>query len=286
MTVMEEITEGSLPDVGFFEMDRLDIDGVEAHALGHGMAGTKGLEIFGPHERHDEVLDAILSAGEAYGIRQLGAKAYKTGKIGSGWFLGPVPAIYTGEEMRDYREWLDADGMEGTLSIGGSFAAPDIEDYYMTPFGTGQGHLIEFDHEFVGREALEAMIEEPTRERVTLVWDDDDVIDVFASLFREGKTRKFIDIPDTASRWSETHYDAVKKDGEVVGVSKYPGYLYYAREMLSLAAIDEEHSTPGTEVVMEWGDRTGKRRVERHEPTEIGATVAPSPYVRGGRTDI
>jgi vanillate/3-O-methylgallate O-demethylase len=285
LDVLGDVTDGGLPEIGFFEMDRLRIDGVDVYALGHGMAGSAGLEIFGPYERHDDVLESILAAGESDGIRQLGSKAYKTGKIGSGWFLGPVPAIYTGEELREYREWLDVDGMEASMSIGGSFASTDIADYYITPFATGQAHLIAYDHEFVGRAALEAMDEEPTRERVTLVWDDDDVVDTYASLFAEGAIHKFIDLPDTASRWSETHYDAVRKDGELVGISKYPGYLYYTREMLSLAAVDEAYSEPGTEVVMEWGERTDKRRVERHEPTDIRATVAPSPYVRGGRIE-
>lgn len=283
--VLEQVIDGGLPEIRFFAMDRLQIDGVDVYALGHGMAGSTGLEIFGPYDHHDEVLEKILDAGEAYGIRQLGSKAYKTGKIGSGWFLGPVPAIYEHEELRPYREWLDADSMEASMSIGGSLASADIEDYYMTPYGTGQGHLIEFDHEFVGREALAAMVDDPTRERVTLVWDDEDVIDVYASLFAEGETNKFIDLPDTASRWSETHYDAVRNDGDLIGVSKYPGYLYYTREMLSLAAVDERYSEPGTEVVMEWGDSTNKRRVECHEPTEIRATVARSPYVRGGRIE-
>jgi len=286
LDVMEEVVDGGLPHIPFFQMDTIEINGVETYALSHGMAAMPGLEIFGPHEYHDEVLDEIFDAGEQYGIRQLGSKAYKTGKIGSGWFVANVPAIYDHEDMAGYREWLDADCREASLSLGGSYDSDDITDYYMTPMERGQGHMVDFDHDFVGREALEETIDEQERERVTLVWDSEDVVDVYASLFREGATDKFVDIPDVANQWSSIHYDKILKDGEVVGISKYPGYLVYEREFLSLATVDVEYSDPGTEVTFVWGDQTDKRRVERHEPVEIDATVAEAPYVKGGRREM
>ena len=285
LDVMEEVVDDSLPEIPFFAMDTVQINGVEMFALSHGMAATPGLEIFGPQEHHDEVLDDILAAGQEYDIRQMGTRAYKTGKIGSGWFVAAVPAIYEHDDLEGYREWLSADSMEAQLSIGGSYASDDITDYYMTPMEQSKAHMIDFDHEFVGREALEGMIDEQQRERVTLVWNAEDVVDVYASLFREGDTQKFINLPDVATQWSVMHYDTIHKNGEVVGLSKYPGYLYYEREMLSLATINREHSEPGTEVMFVWGDETEKRGVERHEPVEIRATVAPAPYVQGGRRD-
>jgi len=286
MDVMEEVIDHPLPDIPFFGMDTVEIEGVETYALGHGMAAMAGLEIFGPHEYHDEFLELILDAGEQYGIRQLGTKAYKTGKIGSGWFVAAVPAIYEHEDLAGYREWLGADSMEARLSIGGSYASGDITDYYMTPMEQGKANIISFDHDFVGREALEEKIDEPHRERVTLVWNSEDVVDVYASLFREGETNKFIDMPDVATQWSVCHYDEVRKNGETIGISKYPGYLAYEREMLSLAAVDPDYSDPGTEVTFVWGDETEKRNVERHEPVEVRATVAQAPYVRGGRESM
>ncbi|QCC49369.1 aminomethyltransferase family protein [Halobellus limi] len=282
--IMEEVVDGSLPEIPFFQMDTIEIDGVQTYALGHGMAAMPGLEIFGPYEAHDDVLEKILAAGEQYGIRRLGSKAYKTGKIGSGWFVMSVPAIYENDEMKGYREWLDIDTIEAQLSIGGSYVSDDITDYYMDPLERGWGPLIDFDHDFIGKEALQEMDQE--RERVTFVWNQEDVVDVYASLFREGETKKYIDLPDTANTWSKTHYDTVLKDGEHVGFSKYPGYLYYKREMLSLGTIDVEYSDPGTEVTFIWGDDSKKRGVERHQQTEIRATVAASPYVRGGRKDM
>ena len=153
--VMEEVVDGPLPEIPFFQMDTIEIDGVETFALGHGMAAMPGLEIFGPYEAHDDVLERILEVGAQYDIRRLGSKAYKTGKIGSGWFVMSVPAIYESDEMKGYREWLGTDTIEAQLSIGGSYVSEDISDYYMDPLERGWGPLIDFDHDFIGKEALE-----------------------------------------------------------------------------------------------------------------------------------
>jgi syringate O-demethylase len=51
--------------------------------------------------------------------------------------------------------------------------------------------------------------------------------------------------------------------------------------MLSLAMLDIQHSRPGTEVTLVWGEEGGgssKPTVERHVQTKIRATVAPVPY--------
>ena len=283
LSVLEEVVDNTLPEISFFGMDSIQINGAEIFALRHGMAGTLGLEIFGPYDCHDEVLNDILEAGQKYEIRQMGSKAYKTGKIGIGWFVMSVPAIYENEQLKEYREWLSDDSMEATLSIGGSYESENITDYYMTPMERGQANLIDFDHEFIGKAALEKMVDNQKRERVTLVWDVDAVVDIYASLFRDGETNQFIEMPDVATQWSDTHYDKILKEGEVVGISKYPGYLYTKREMLSLATINLEYSEPGTEVTFVWGDDTEKLSVERNEQVKVSATVAPSPYVQDGR---
>jgi vanillate/3-O-methylgallate O-demethylase len=286
LDAMDEVIDGGVPDISFFAMDTIQIDGHDAFALGHGMAATPGLEIFGPYEHHDEVLDDILTAGEEYGIRRLGSKAYKTGKIGSGWLVGPVPAIYESDEMRGYREWLEPDGTEASYSIGGSFVSEDVRDYYMTPMERGQGHLVSFDHEFVGREALEERIDDPARELVTFVWETADGLDVYASLFEEGDTKKYIDLPDPRNLGAKNQYDAVLKDGETVGLSISPKYDYNERAILSLCPIDSAYSEPGTEVTVVWGEEDVWRDSDmRHVQTEIDATVAPAPYLRG-REDL
>ena len=51
----------------------------------------------------------------------------------------------------------DGESYEAKASIGGSFVSANIEDYYLTPWDLGYGHFVKFDHDFIGREALEKM---------------------------------------------------------------------------------------------------------------------------------
>jgi syringate O-demethylase len=56
--------------------------------------------------------------------------------------------------------------------------------------------------------------------------------------------------------------------------------------MLTLAMLNNEHATPGTEVTFVWGEEGGgssKPTVERHKQLEIRATVAPVPYSEPAR---
>jgi glycine cleavage system aminomethyltransferase T len=180
--------------------------------------------------------------------------------------------------MKGYREWLPADGYEGMASIGGSFYSEDISDYYLTPYNLGYGRFVDFDHDFVGKEALAEIADNPRWEKVTLIWNGEDVTQVLKSLFQEGDTAKHVDLP--LSNYATLQYDKVSKDDEIVGVSTYAGYSYNERAMLSLACIDVGHSEPGTEVTVVWGEEgggTSKPTVERHVQTEIRATVAPVP---------
>ena len=138
--------------------------------------------------------------------------------------------------------------------------------------------MINFDHDFVGREAIEAEMENPRRRKVTLEWNGDDVVDVHRSLFEEGATKKYMQLPHPRS--GACPYDQVLVDGEPVGVSTDKSYVYQERSMLSLAVLDVEYAEPGTEVTIVWGEPEGSQnpKVADHEPTEIRATVHPVPY--------
>jgi len=228
------------------------------------------------------VREALVAAGEEFGMRQVGGRAYGSNTLESGWIPSPLPAVYTGEELRAYREWLPARGYEGLASVGGSFVSADIEDYYFTPWDLGYGTYVKFDHDFVGREALERLAEGPHRQKVTLALDDDDVTRTLGSMLGENGTRaKFIDWPNSV--YSMHPFDSVLVDGETVGVSTWIGYSPGEGKMLTLAVLDAEHAEPGTEVTFVWGEPDGGTRkptVERHVQTELRAIVSPVPYVQ------
>jgi glycine cleavage system aminomethyltransferase T len=281
--VMEKVTGKPTPDIRFFNMDVMTIAGRSVRALRHGMVGQPGWELFGPWEHGEEVRGAILEGGREFGIRQVGARAYPTTCLESGWIPSPLPAIYTGEEMKAYREWLKSTGYEATASLGGSFYSDNVADYYLTPYDLGYGPFVKFDHEFIGRKALEKM-DQQKRKKVTLVWNPEDIERACGSLFDKGDIAKYIDLP--LANYSTLPFDRVVKDGKTVGVSTYTGYTYNERAMLSLGVVDAQHSEVGTEVAVVWGEEkrgSSKPTVERHMQATIRATVASVPYTEVAR---
>ena len=282
--VIEKLNGGPIPDIKFFTMDVINIAGRKVRALRHGMAGAPGLEVWGPYEEREEIRAAIVNAGKEFGLREVGSRAYATNTLESGWIPSPLPAVYTGEKMKAYRQWLPAASYEGTGSLGGSFYSNNIEDYYMTPYALGYGPFVKFDHDFIGREALEKMAGKPQRKKVTFAWNSEDVEKVFASMFRPGEHYKYIDLP--LSNYTSASYDKVLGNGKTVGVSMFTGYSYNERSMLSLGAVDADIEI-GNEVKVVWGEEGGgsqKPTVERHKQIEIRAIVSPVPYSVVART--
>jgi syringate O-demethylase len=280
MQVIEKLLGGPAPELAFFHMTTVTIAGKRVRALRHGMAGQPGWELFGPWDEGEAVREAIVRAGEELGLRQVGGRAYSANTLESGWIPSPLPAIYTGDELRPYREWLPATGYEAMASIGGSLDSPDIEDFYFTPWDLGYGHYVKFDHDFVGREALERMAGDEHRRKVTLALDDEDVTRTIATMFRKRERAKFIDWPSAV--YAMHPYDKVTVDDEAVGVSTWIGYSANEGKMLTLAVLDPEHAEPGAEVTLVWGEPGGgsaKPTDEPHVQTEIRAIVSPVPYV-------
>ena len=145
--IIEKLNGGKLEQLKFFNMSTMNIAGKTVRTLRHGMSGAPGLEIWGPYEQQEEVRAAILVAGQEFGIVPCGSRAYPSNTLESGWIPSPLPAIYTGEALKAYRQWLPADGYEATGSIGGSFVSDKIDDYYLTPWELGYGQFIKFDHD-------------------------------------------------------------------------------------------------------------------------------------------
>jgi vanillate/3-O-methylgallate O-demethylase len=276
--VLKKLNGGDLPEIKFFNMGELTIAGHKVRALHHGMSGVPGLELFGPTAEGEDVRAAIVEAGKEFGLVQVGSRVYATNTLESGWIPCPLPAIFTGDDLKDYREWLPAQGYEGTGSLGGSYYSDDISDYYLTPWDLGYGGFVKFDHDFTGREALE-QIGPPKRQKVTLAWHGDDVARAMETMFQKENRAKYIDLP--LSNYSTWPNDKILQDGKMVGVSTFSGYSSNESSMLSLAIVDVDQSEPGTEVTLVWGEEGGgssKPVVERHVQTEIRATVSPAPY--------
>jgi vanillate/3-O-methylgallate O-demethylase len=281
--ILEKVNGGPVPEIKFFNMGYINIAGRKVRALRHGMAGAPGLEVWGPYEEREEIREAIIDAGKDFGLSEVGARAYASNTLESGWIPSPLPAVYTGEKMKAYRQWSPATSYESTGSLAGSFESNNIEDYYMTPYALGYGPFVKFDHDFIGREALEKMQGEPHRKKVTFAWNSEDVVKVFASLFEHGEIYKYIDLPQ--SNYASASYDKILSDRKTVGLSMFTGYSYNERSMLSLGVVDADVEV-GTEVQLVWGESGGgsnKPTVERHKQFEIRAIVSPVPYSKVAR---
>src|SRR4029077_19760872 len=112
MKVIAKVIGKAPPELKFFHMTTLTIAGKTVRALRHGMAGQPGWELFGPWNEEAAVREAIVSAGEEFGLKQVGGRAYGSNALESGWIPSPLPAVYTGDELKAYREWLPATGYE------------------------------------------------------------------------------------------------------------------------------------------------------------------------------
>ena len=281
--LLQKLNGGPIEKFKFFTMGEIRIAGHALRALAHSFAGAPGLEFWGPLELGPDIKAAIVEAGREFGLRLVGGRAYGTCAVEAGWIPSPLQAIYSGEAMREYRSWLPGNSFEANASIGGSFVSTRIEDYYLTPWDVDYGRLVKFDHDFVGREALQDMVDQPHRKKVTLEWNAEDVMAVYKGHLYPGQNGKFMEFPN--AHYAAHPYDRVTRDGKMVGLSTYPCYLSVDHQWISLAML-EMNSPVGSDVVVTWGEPDGGSRkpgVERHVQMDIRARVAPWPYVQAVR---
>jgi glycine cleavage system aminomethyltransferase T len=288
MKILSIAMGSDAPDLKFFNMAHVDIAGKDVIALRHGMAGQPGYELFGPWADYAAVHAALVEAGKNDGLTLVGGRAYSSNTLESGWLPSPLPAFFTGDSqmMKDYRAWAGADSYAGKCSIGGSYVPDTVDGYYLTPWDIGYGHIVKFDHDFVGREALEKMAGETHKQKVTLALDNEDMLRVLSSLYAEGDRAKYFEFPSAV--YAMHPFDEVRNaEGKMIGVSTWVGYSSNEGKMLTLAMIDPSEVEMGKEVTLVWGEPNGgtsKPTVERHVQTEIKAVISPVPYSNVART--
>ncbi|WP_110588213.1 vanillate/3-O-methylgallate O-demethylase [Microbacterium suaedae] len=283
--IIEKLNGGTLEKVKFFRLGELEIDGTVVKTLRHGMAGAPGLELWGPYEDHGRIRDAILTAGAEFGIEPCGSRAYSSNTLESGWIPSPLPAIYSSEAERAYREWLPANSYEAINAVAGSFVSDNIEDYYLNPWELGYGSFVKFDHDFIGRDALEKIDPERQRRKVTLAWNDEDLGRILTSVLdRDGDGYQFFDLPN--ANYGSSNFDAVlDADGKNIGLSLFTGVTANEKRGLSLATVDRD-VPEGAEVTVVWGEPDGgskKTTVEPHRQMKVRAVVSPVPYATVAR---
>ena len=281
--VMAKLNGSSMAELKFFHMGYMNIGPHKVRTLRHGMAGAPGVEIWGPYEYKDEIRQLIVDAGKEFGLLEVGSRAYPANTMESGWIPSPLPAIYTGEKLKAYREWLPADSYEASGSIGGSFVSENIEDYYTNPYDLGYGPFVKFDHDFIGADALKKIDPKTQRKKVTLAWNREDVAKILGSVVDPDIGYKYLDLP--LANYASASYDKVTAQGHTAGFSMFTGYSANERSVLSLGTVDADVPM-GAEVIVTWGEPDGgtkKTTVERHKQIDVRAVVSPVPYAKTAR---
>lgn len=284
--IIEKLNGSPVDQVKFFHMGYLNIGGIQVRTLRHGMAGAPGLELWGPYTDAERIRNVVLEAGAEFGLEPVGSRAYSSNTLESGWIPSPLPAIYSSEAERAYREWLPADSYEATNALAGSFVSDNIEDYYLNPWELGYGSFVKFDHDFIGRDALEKIVPAEQRKKVTLAWNAEDLGEIMTSLLGdEENAAQFFNLPN--ANYGSSNFDSVvDAGGTVVGASLFTGYSANERCGLSLATVDPNVEV-GTELKVLWGENpnTRKTSTQPHKQREVRVVVSPVPYAATARTE-
>jgi vanillate/3-O-methylgallate O-demethylase len=276
--VLEKAARTSLRDIGFMRFREASIEGMPFDLLRQGMSGELGYELHGDSEYAVAIHQAILDAGQEFGIRRLGGRAKCVNHVEACF---PTPSIDFAPAVQsdpDYVAFCDARMPDfarlGRIPSAGSYVPTDISDHFRTPLELGWKKNIKFDHDFIGRAALEKAVAEQKRTMVTLVWNKEDVLDVQASLYRDGDAYEYMEMPRNllGTMWCSR----VMKGDRMVGIATSRCYSYFFRDTLSLCTIDLNCAEPGTEVSVLWGS-------PGYPVKEIRAVVAPAPYKRDSR---
>lgn len=264
--LVEKVFSGPLPPAKFFHSVPVTLDGRSVRALRHNMAGQDGFEFIGQWPDAAAVKETFAAAGEEFGLVHVGAWAYASASVESGWIPSPVPGIYTDPELADYRAWLPLFGIEGKRPLNGSFFSENIEDYYVSPWELGYGRSISFNHDFIGRDALLAAKDTAPRTKVTLVLNPADVArhDLAKGGFYLTYARHRIEAAD----------------GTLAGLTHQTATIDTAGTILALSLIDKRCADPGTGVTVVWGEHPGPGTAPDADLgfPRIRATVAAAPF--------
>jgi glycine cleavage system aminomethyltransferase T len=278
LEILEKVTGDDLHDIKFMRYKESGIGDKRFRVLRMGMAGSLAYELHGHIKDATEVYDAIYQTGKEFGIRRLGLHAYMLNHTENGFpqFFYHFPLAWTSDA--NYKSFMAERGIDITKAmpdLAGSMGT-DIEKLYRTPIELGWSNLIRFDHNFVGRGTLEKESVNPRRKMVTLVWEKEDLLDIYASQFEKGEPYANMDEPNhfttmLCGKHIEYSDKVLSPQDEYIGISSGRAFSFYYRDMISLCSIDVAYSSINSEVVVLWGNPGTRQK-------KIRAKVSRFPY--------
>lgn len=281
LEILETATGEDLHGIKFIHSQKSVIAGHEVNIVRMGMAGSLAYEVHGATEDALDVYAAILEAGKDYDLHRLGRHAYWNTHTECGFPQLLIHFLFGNDpEFVQFMMGGEAGTWGASQIVLSGSAAENPLLYMRTPYDLGWGGMVNFDHEFVGKAALEKVKAEGKHKMVTLLWDCEDFLDTYRSYFQDGETYK---LPEFAEDWNpiigacDLHVDKVLLDGKEVGASSGRVYSPFYREMMSLCTIDSDVAE-GTEVTIVYGEPGTLQK-------EIKATVARFPYLNEDRNE-
>jgi len=237
--VVEAATGTSLADLRYFRRRPAVIAGVEIDVSRTGYTGDLGYELWIPAEAATRVWDALVLAGEPFGLRPVGLAALDLARLEAGFVLLEV----------DYTSARHAENAEQAYS----------------PFEIGLGRLVRFDKAaYVGRRALlaEQQAGGPPRRLVGLRLD---WAGIEAAYEAQGLAPALSPVVDRSPR------PVFGPGGRQIGRVTSLGWSPLLKAAIALASVPAEFDRPGRRVEVEWSVE-GRR-------SRVGATVTALPFL-------
>lgn len=286
LEILEKATGESLRDIEFLNFRNSIIAGHTVRILRLGMAGTLAYEVHGEIADAHDVYDAIWGAGaEEYGLKKLGYQGYMLNHTENGYPQSVYHFNYDYWNEPELLKWF-SENPHVSFFVYPPFmhgsASDKQENLYRNPIECNWGGMINWKHDFVGKEVLQKLKENPVRKTVTLEWNADDIAEVIKSQF-DGSEEPYEDFdrPNDylnfeQSRGQNMLESYVKCGDKVVGLSSGRARCEREHTMISLGVIDVDYTEEGTELTVVWGD-PGKRQ------KEIRVKVSRFPYLKAER---
>lgn len=277
LEILEEATRTDLHDIKFAKNRTVQIANTDMVVHRLGMSGGLAYELHGAAEDAEAAYTKLREITEKYGGKMQGFRNYV--------YLNHTPAGYPNQFQHFcYDVYNDCDPKLAAFAKENcppQFFAGSAQDeqnaMHVTPYDIGWGYLVNFNHDFVGKEALAKAKAAKAKKMVTLEWNADDVADVFASQFRGRDVTPYDPIEAyhdsyNGSSSMPTRGDwVVAGDGTKIGVACGRTYAFYEQHMISLCSMKTEYAVEGAEYKVLWG-RPG------YPVKEIRVKVAQFPY--------
>ena len=284
--ILEGVCDGDdLSDIEYRHFRMSTCDGEPVRIMRLGMAGTLAYEIHGRIEHAKEVYAKILRVGAPLGIRQIGCVAYQLNHVPGG--MSQVgnnfqSAMFTDSGFCEFMAGSETDQSTDFAQVTdperlytGS-AGCDERIRMFNPMEFGLGHVINWNHEFRGKEALLAYKANKKRKQVTLRWNPEDLATIYISQFQEGEPYRQFDWPMAEFTDGEGSFmlnadKVLDAEGNEVGISLGVTNDVYDHAMLSFASVRIDLAVEGTQLYVLWGN-PGERQMR------VRAKVVRTPY--------